>query len=121
MPDVESNLDQVPDARDRREHPRSASFWMTSVELAEENGGIVLNISESGLGVTVAEPLAEEFYSRLRFHLPKSEHWIETNAHGVWTDSSKKGAGVQFVDLGESDRERIRNWVSTAGKFVDLQ
>ncbi len=121
MPDAQANFKQVPDARDRREHPRSASFWLTCVELGEENGGIVLNISESGLAVTAAEPLEEEFCPRLRFRLPKSEEWIETNAHVVWTDSAKKGAGVQFVDLGPSDRERIRNWVSTAGKFVDLQ
>src|SRR5271168_4394940 len=112
MPDVESNSKQASEARDRREHPRSASFWLTSVELGEENGGIVLNISESGLAIAAAEPLAEEFHPRLRFRLPKSEQWIETKAQVVWTDSSKKGAGVQFVDLGDTDRERIRNWVS---------
>jgi PilZ domain-containing protein/TonB-like protein len=120
MSNAQANFNQVPDVRDRREHPRSASFWLTYVELGQDNGGIVLNISESGLAVTAAEPLAEEFYPRLRFRLPKSEQWIETNAHVVWTDTAKKGAGVRFIDLDPGDRERIRNWVSAAGKFVDI-
>lgn len=121
MPGAQLHFEQLPDAGERREHPRSASFWLTYVELGEENGGIVLNISESGLAVTAADPIAEEYYPRVRFRLPKSEQWIETSGQVVWTDDSQKGAGIEFVDLGEGDRDRIRNWVSTEGSFRDIQ
>jgi len=121
MPGAQRHFQQLPDAGDRREHPRSASFWLTYLELGEENGGIVLNISESGLAVTAAEPFAEEYYPRVRFRLPKSEQWIETSGRVVWTDHSQKGAGIEFVGLGQGDRERIRNWVSTQGSFRDIQ
>jgi PilZ domain/Gram-negative bacterial TonB protein C-terminal len=121
MAGAQPHFGRLSDAGDRREHPRSASFWLTYVELGEENGGIVLNISESGLAVTAAEPFAEECYPRLRFRLPKSEQWIETSGRVVWTDDTQKGAGIEFVDLAQGDRERIRNWVSTQGSFRDIQ
>jgi TonB family protein len=101
---------------ERRLRVRRSPAALTYVTLGENNGGILANISETGMSVTAGEPLRENLFSRVSFELPQSDRVIESSAEVVWTSESKKEAGLRFVDMREETRERIRNWISPPGR-----
>jgi hypothetical protein len=103
----------LPERPDRRAYRRSNSALLTYVELGDGNGGIALNVSEGGLAIAAAGLLTSDYFPSIRFQLPKSDVWIETSGQVAWTSDSKKGAGIQFVDVADSDREKIREWIAT--------
>ena len=115
MPDTQQPFSGFTAIRDRREHPRRI-VALNYVKLADGNGGIMMNLSEGGLAFTAAEPLAADFIPRLSFrlsfHLEDEARTIEASGRVVWLNDSKKGAGIQFVDMAEEDREQIHRWVS---------
>jgi hypothetical protein len=110
---TQGHFESLPEKPDRRAHARSHSLGLAYVEMSGENGGIALNISEDGLAVTMAEMLMSDYFPSIRFQLPKSDVWIETSGQVAWANDSKKGAGIQFVDVADSDREKIREWIAT--------
>src|ERR1017187_3780282 len=95
---------------DRRVHSRLPSRSLAYVELDEGNGGIILNISEGGLSVQAVTSLMDDLLPGVRFQLSESEGWIEATARITWTGPSRKVAGLEFVDLPEEARSRIREW-----------
>ncbi|MGA8675865.1 MAG: energy transducer TonB [Candidatus Acidiferrales bacterium] len=101
---------------ERRQRARHSPSALTYVTLGEDNGGIIANISESGMYVTAGQPLRESFFSRVSFKIPQTDGAIETQGEVVWTSESNKEAGVRFVELGEESRELIRKWVAPARK-----
>ena len=117
MSDTRSHFEDLfgalPERPDRRAYDRSSSALLTYVELGDGNGGIALNVSEGGLAITAAGLLTSDYFPSVRFQLPKSDVWIETSGQVAWTSDSKKGAGIQFVDVADSDREKIREWIAT--------
>ncbi len=115
--------DPVPPS-DRRLYARQPIRSLAYVELDEGNGGIILNISEGGLSVQAVTSLMDDLLPGVRFQLSESEGWIEANARITWTGPSRKVAGLEFVDLPEEARSRIREWFvrenSPAGADVEL-
>jgi PilZ domain len=99
--------------RDRRAHTRSNSTGLTYVELGDANGGIAWNCSEGGMAITTAEILTCDNFPNIRFQLPTSNVWIEASARVAWINASKKGAGIKFIDLEDSDRQKIREWIAS--------
>jgi protein TonB len=112
MPGSQDYFGGIPDARDRRSHSRQITT-LNYITLGESNGGILLNISEDGLAFTAAEPLVGEFVPRLRFQLEEKAEWIEASGRIVWLNDSKKGAGIQFLDISDADRGQIRRWIES--------
>ena len=112
MPGSQDYFGGIPDARDRRSHSRQLTT-LNYITLGESNGGILLNISEDGLAFTAAEPLVGEFVPRLRFQLEEKADWIEASGRIVWLNDSKKGAGIQFLDISDADRGQIRRWIES--------
>lgn len=102
----------ISDTRDRRHYSRHITA-LNYIKLDEGNGGILLNVSEDGLAFTAAEPLVGEFVPRLRFQLADKTEWIEASGRIVWLNDSKKGAGVQFVQISEANRQQIRQWIES--------
>src|SRR5581483_1476916 len=84
------------------------------VDLDDDNGGLILNVSEGGIGVQSAEMIVGERFSRIRFRLPKSESWIEAAGKLVWLGKSRKEAGIQFLDLSDDARQQIQTWIYSA-------
>jgi hypothetical protein len=82
--------------------------------LNEDNGGILVNVSEGGLALQVAKPLVENRFLRVKFQLPKSKVWIKAVGQIAWVGDSKKQAGVCFVDLPYDTRLEIRQWLKAA-------
>jgi PilZ domain/Gram-negative bacterial TonB protein C-terminal len=108
----EGLFDALPVRPDRRAYTRSNSALLTYVELGDGNGGIALNVSEAGLAITAAELLMSDHFPSIRFQLPTSDVWIEASGQVAWVSASKKGAGIQFVDLADNEREKIREWIA---------
>ena len=100
---------------DRRLCVRRPVPSLAYVDLGENNGGIILNIGEGGLAVTSVAPLYTDVLVRMRFQLPGSSDWLEASGEVSRISESRKQAGLRFVDLSEDTRNRIKNWVSSAG------
>ncbi len=105
-----SNPASVP-VKDRRLHARQRVSSLTYVDLGENNGGIVLNVSEAGIRIQAAAPLEEGPVS-LRLQLPGTRKRLEINAEVIWVGPSRKEAGLYFVDLSEDARSQIRKWIA---------
>jgi TonB family protein len=112
----EQNSDSSPvsvPASDRRAHPRQRIRSLAYVHLGESNGGIVLNISESGIAVQAAEALdADEGSLAMRIEIPRSRKRLDVRGEIVWVGESRKEAGLRFVDLSEDALNRIRSWIA---------
>jgi len=112
----EQNSDSSPvsvPASDRRAHPRQRIRSLAYVHLGEGNGGIVLNISEGGIGVQAAEALDEgEGELSMRIEIPHSRKRLEVRGEIMWVGESRKEAGLRFVDLPEDALRRIRSWMA---------
>jgi len=112
----EQNSDSSPvsvPASDRRAHPRQRIRSLAYVHLGESNGGIVLNVSESGIAVQAAEALdADEGSLAMRIEIPRSRKRLEVRGEIVWVGESRKEAGLRFVDLSEDALKRIRSWMA---------
>jgi hypothetical protein len=97
---------------ERRRHKRILVSPQTFIKLVKRGAGIILNISEGGLALTSAEILSAEHLAPMRFQLPGSQEWIETNGEIAWITKSKTEAGIRFVNLRKDTRKKIRKWIS---------
>lgn len=97
--------------KDRRLHPRQRVSSLTYVDLGEDNGGIVLNVSEAGIRIQAAAGLEEGPIS-IRLQLPGSRKRLAVNAEVVWVGESRKEAGLRFVDLSEDAQRQIQKWMA---------
>ena len=120
MPGSQDHFGSISDTRDRRRHSRQITA-LNYIKLDEGNGGILLNVSEDGLAFTAAEPLSGEFVPRLRFQLADKTEWIEASGRIVWLNDSKKGAGIQFVQISDAHRQQIRQWIESKMPLSEIQ
>jgi TonB family protein len=126
MPDTFARAHDHSPASDRRAHARQLIPSLAYVELDEGNGGIILNISEGGLSVQAVTSLMEDFLPSVRFQLSDTAGWIESHARISWTNETRKLAGLEFLNLSEDSRGRLKQWLdrdsSSAGsEAVDSQ
>jgi hypothetical protein len=98
---------------ERRFYPRLAPSSLISVAFADGNVGMLLNLSENGFLASTPLALAENFVCRVSLLLSGLANPIEVYARVVWTAESHR-AGIQFLDLSDHDRERIRKWAEVA-------
>jgi hypothetical protein len=96
---------------ERRAKPRHAPKTLAYVNVGDANGGVIVDISETGMSIASAEPLEPNAAPRLRFQLPHIDRTFEVSAETVWTSDSKTKAGVRFVSMPIDERVQIRNWI----------
>src|SRR5579871_2012172 len=99
-----------------RQQPRTLVY----MELEGGNGGIALNISEDGFCVQAVVALMEDTLPHVRFQLPGRSEWIETSAHIIWANESRKLVGARFVELPEGSRQVIREWLEAETQGPDV-
>jgi len=104
---------------ERRSHPRRRVLSLEYLDLGDSNGGIVLNLGEDGMYIQAVASLSPDHISNLSFRIPESDYEIETSGNIVWVGESKKDAGIQFDNLPEEARLKIREWV--AAEFPSRQ
>jgi hypothetical protein len=96
---------------ERRQQPRKQPEKLTYVHFEPENGGIVLNASESGISFFAIAPFQQT--GTIRFAIvPGTHERIIAAGQVVWTDELKKVGGLSFVELAPDVRERVRRWLS---------
>lgn len=105
----------------RRSHPRQQVRSLSYIDLGDGNGGIVLNLGEGGLALQAVTSLMEDQLPRLRFQLSEARSWLETSGRVTWTSESRKVAGVEFVNLSDTARKQIREWVSSGDSPIESQ
>jgi outer membrane biosynthesis protein TonB len=98
---------------ERRQNPRHPVRPTEYIEIGDNNGGIILDISEGGMAVASAQALVGHQTLRFRFQLPRSLETIETSGAINWIGETKKRAGVRFVDLPLAAREQIQKWIDS--------
>jgi Gram-negative bacterial TonB protein C-terminal/PilZ domain len=105
-----ANLDSLDPFPERRFYPRTAPTRPVYVPFGGSNLAMLLNLSENGLLVStpVGLDLNSVFRVAIRLNgLPKA---IDVHVRTIWTNESKKRAGIQLLDLSDHDREQIRKW-----------
>ena len=95
---------------ERRQSPRTAAEKLAYIRLESDNGGIVLNVSDEGLGFHAMGPILQNGTIHFSFSLPANPR-IEAAGEVVWTDDTKKTCGLRLL-LPAGDREQFRNWVA---------
>jgi protein TonB len=99
---------------ERRVHARHQIAPWSHVEVGPNNGGMLLNISESGLALIVAMRLAKNDFPTIRIQFADAIDPIEVCGQIVWLSESKREAGVRFVSLTEESRKNIALRISRA-------
>src|SRR5258708_16513238 len=98
-----------------RAHMRRKLSPMAYVELGQENGGILLNLSEGGFAVQSALTLSSREFSELRFQVPACQGWLTARGRVAWLSDSKKEAGIQSTEVPGEARRAIHKWVAAEG------
>ena len=80
------------------------------VRLEHNNGGIIRDLTESGIAVQTVTPLRAGDEVDLRFELIAPRVKVETRGQVVWADDNGQ-AGVRFVDLQSKLRRSLRDWL----------
>ena len=122
MPDTPEKSGNRRPEKDRRVHARQRVHSLSYVKMGDDNGGIVLNISESGISVQAAAVLEAGETMPIWLEIPKMRDRLEVAAEIVWLSASRKEAGLRFVDLPESALKQIRQWMAREAspeKFED--
>jgi hypothetical protein len=116
----------APSQTERRALPRYRPSSLTYVNVGPHNGGIVLDISESGLQLAAGENLGRDEVLPLSLQLLYRTHPIEVTGQLIWLSESRRTGGFQFVSLTEQVRNQIRDWMAneenaTADLFRPLE
>lgn len=95
---------------ERRRTPRTKLNQIIYISLRQGNGGIVLDVSEGGLGFHAVRPIEPGDPRAFRFSV---EPLGKTEIVGklAWKDASGKSGGVQFTNLPDALHDQISGWL----------
>lgn len=94
----------------RRFHARRRMEGLIYVDLGPENGAILIDLGEGGLGFQSVVPVSLDQAVLLKFKVPGEADPVEGYAEVAWLNESGKGGGLRFVELAENARAQIRGW-----------
>lgn len=104
----------VPQPRtERRHNPRRTIIdqQMVAVSLAGDNGGLVLDLSETGLGIQAVSRLQHGTNTEVRFALPGSATPIRARGEVRWAEPSGR-SGIHLGTFQEGSSEQIKSWLA---------
>src|SRR6202167_3406177 len=120
--DRHASIEGTHPRRERRLQTRTTLASCAYSALDDSNGGIVLNISETGMAVAAAVPLlVADYLPHTLFRLPNIERRIKVSAQVVWLAESKKTVGIRFVDLTADARNQIANWIACEKRSAQVE
>jgi hypothetical protein len=96
---------------ERREKLRKVPEQFAFLQLEQDDGGTVLDISEGGLRFESFAPVQESGPIHFWFSLNLRER-IEGWGELAWMDPERKSGGLKFLRLSEEGREQIRLYIS---------
>jgi hypothetical protein len=77
-----------PPSSERRFHWRQIVLF-SCAELSEDNGDIVLNISQGVLALRAVAELIDDELLKMRFQFSRSYTWIETEGRITWSSARR--------------------------------
>lgn len=101
-------------AVERRFYPRISPQEPIFLKFDECEEAILLNVGENGLLISTPNELACNFVTHLVIPLNGLPSAVCVTARVVWSNETRKLAGIQLLDLSEHDRARIRMWSAHA-------
>jgi hypothetical protein len=104
---MDAGLTPVRQARAQHRHELRT---LTYVTLDQANGGIVRNLTSTGMGVQVVAALRPKQPVRVRFELRYPRLQVETRAEIVWATFSGQ-CGIRFVDMPPALQQQINQWI----------
>ncbi len=96
----------------RRRCPRQTLRSLAYVNLDQGNGGIIRDLTESGIAVQAVGALRPEQEVSLRFDLLSPRVRVETRGRVAWADPSGQ-AGIEFIGASPRVRRALRDWLLT--------
>ena len=94
----------------RRRQPRFPLHSLAYVRLENNNGGIIRDLTESGIAVQAVSPLQPGEEVALHFDLFSPRVRIHTRARVRWAEENGQ-AGVSFEELPARLRVALRDWM----------
>ena len=80
------------------------------VRLQENNGGIIRDLTDSGVALQAVSPLQTGEKVAVRFELFSPRVRVETSARVAWADQNGQ-AGLQFTDMSARSKRGLRDWM----------
>jgi hypothetical protein len=94
----------------RRRYPRQALRSLAYVKLDQGNGGIIRDLTESGMAVQAVGRLHPGQELDLRFELISPRVRVDARGRVAWADSSGQG-GIQFLGVTPRVQRALRDWL----------
>jgi hypothetical protein len=96
----------------RRAHPRFPLRSLAYVRLEHNNGGVIRDLTQSGIALQADTQLHAGDEVTLRFDLFFPRVRIEAHGWVAWADDSGQ-AGICFAGLPQRSQRAVRDWVFT--------
>jgi hypothetical protein len=97
----------------RRPRPyRHGVHRLAYVNLDHANGGIIRNLSETGIALQAVAPLRVNQQVHVRFELMSPRVRVDALGQVGWADGFGQ-AGVQFLNLPQRTRRLLKEWIFT--------
>ena len=100
---------------DRRRQKRGPLEEFVFIQIEQDDGGRVLNVSEGGLCFEVFSRVPQSGPVYFWFSRNLRER-IEAFGELAWTDATQRVGGLKFLKIKPQDRERISAWVNQIPK-----
>ena len=98
--------------QERRLHQRLAPSSPQLVLLDESKYSLLFDLSEGGLALEGFSPQDLSRPVSLEFDMPAGGCCIQAKAEIAWTSDSGYRTGFRFLNLPETSRQQLRDWVS---------
>jgi TonB family protein len=95
---------------ERRSHVRRRVDGLAYIDFGPDNGAILIDVGEGGLGFQSVLPVSLGQAVLLKFKLPGETGYIESYAEVVWLNESGKSGGLRFAELSTEAGPQIRAW-----------
>src|ERR1700719_2002572 len=95
---------------ERRSYGRRRVDDVTYADLGADNGAILVDLSEGGIGFQSVAPLEVGQTAILKFKPPRKKDYLESRAEVTWANESGERGGLRFVGLSSDARVQIRAW-----------
>lgn len=94
----------------RRARARRRMEGLAYVEFGADNGAILIDLGEGGLGFQSVMPVSMNQALVFKFKIAPQTKYIEGQAEVTWMNESGKGGGLRFVELNADACAQIREW-----------
>jgi hypothetical protein len=85
---------------------------LVTVDLAFQSGALLLDLSETGIGVQALSSAPAGNTTSLHFELPETGGRVEAIGRIAWTDSSGR-LGIRFEEMAEISRVHLAQWLAS--------